>query len=132
MSALIDMKKLAGLVRELEEQFSACTRCGMCQAVCPLYRETAQESSVARGKLAILGGLMEEAFKEPRQSLEQISRCLLCGSCEANCPSGVENGGAPFTHINIAVVMSNTLQSPLPASPVRPPRTSDTRGRRRA
>ncbi len=83
------MKKLAGLVRELEDQLSACTRCGMCQAVCPLYRETAQESSVARGKLAILSGLMEEAFKEPRRSLEQISRCLLCGACEANCPSGV-------------------------------------------
>ena len=89
MSASIDMKKLAGLVRELEDQLSACTRCGMCQAVCPLYRETAQESSVARGKLAILGGLLEEAFKEPRRSLEQISRCLLCGACEANCPSGV-------------------------------------------
>ena len=83
------MKKLAGLVRELEDQLSACTRCGMCQAVCPLYRETSQESSVARGKMAILGGLMEEAFKEPRRSLEQISRCLLCGACEANCPSGV-------------------------------------------
>ncbi len=83
------MKNLAGLVRELEDQLSACTRCGMCQAVCPLYRETAQESSVARGKLAILGGLMEEAFKEPQRSLEQISRCLLCGSCEANCPRGV-------------------------------------------
>lgn len=84
------MKKLAGLVRELEDQLSACTRCGMCQTVCPLYRETARESSVARGKLAILGGLMEEAFKEPRRSLEQISRCLLCGACEANCPSGVQ------------------------------------------
>ena len=89
MSLLINMKKLAGLVRELEDLLSACTRCGMCQAVCPLYRETAQESSVARGKLAILGGLLEEAFKEPRRSLEQISRCLLCGACEANCPSGV-------------------------------------------
>lgn len=83
------MKKLAGLVRELEEQLSACTRCGMCQAVCPLYRETTQESSVARGKLAILDGLMREAFKEPHKSLEQLSRCLLCGACEANCPSGV-------------------------------------------
>jgi glycolate oxidase iron-sulfur subunit len=26
---------------------------------------------------------------EPRRSLEQISRCLLCGACETNCPSGV-------------------------------------------
>ena len=83
------MKKLAGLVRELEDQLSACTRCGLCQAVCPLYRETGQESSVARGKLAILKGLMEQAFQEPTRSLDQISRCLLCGACEVNCPSGV-------------------------------------------
>jgi glycolate oxidase iron-sulfur subunit len=88
-AGMSDMKKLAGLVRELEEQLAACTRCGMCQAVCPLYRETTQESSVARGKLAILDGLMREAFKEPNKSLEQLSRCLLCGACEANCPSGV-------------------------------------------
>ena len=38
MGVSIDMKKLAGLVRELEDQLSACTRCGMCQAVCLLYR----------------------------------------------------------------------------------------------
>jgi glycolate oxidase iron-sulfur subunit len=83
------MKKLAGLVRELEDQLAACTRCGMCQAVCPLFRETGREAGVARGKLAILKGLMHEAFREPQRSLEEISCCLLCGSCEANCPSGV-------------------------------------------
>lgn len=83
------MKTLAGLVRELEDQLAACTRCGMCQAVCPLFRETGREAGVARGKLAILKGLMQEAFREPQRSLEELSRCLLCGSCEANCPSGV-------------------------------------------
>jgi glycolate oxidase iron-sulfur subunit len=83
------MKTLAALVRELEDQLAACTRCGMCQAVCPLFRETGREAGVARGKLAILKGLMREAFREPQRSLEEINRCLLCGSCEANCPSGV-------------------------------------------
>jgi glycolate oxidase iron-sulfur subunit len=83
------MKTLAGLVRELEDQLAACTRCGMCQAVCPLFRETGREAGVARGKLAILKGLMQEAFREPLRSLEELSCCLLCGSCEANCPSGV-------------------------------------------
>ncbi|MBI5583072.1 MAG: (Fe-S)-binding protein, partial [Deltaproteobacteria bacterium] len=42
-----DMKKLAALVRELEEHLAACTRCGSCQAICPLFRETGQESGVA-------------------------------------------------------------------------------------
>ncbi|MBU4260028.1 MAG: (Fe-S)-binding protein [Proteobacteria bacterium] len=84
------MKELALLMKELEHQLNICTRCGMCQAVCPLYDQTGIEADVARGKLALLEGLAEEMFKNPKGVYERLSRCLLCGSCEANCPSGVE------------------------------------------
>jgi glycolate oxidase iron-sulfur subunit len=62
----------------------------MCQAVCPLFDQTGIEADVARGKLALLEGLAGEMFKDPKGVYERLSRCLLCGSCEANCPSGVE------------------------------------------
>ena len=52
-----DMKRLAGLIKELEEQLVVCMRCGMCQAVCPLFAETGREADVARGKIALLDGL---------------------------------------------------------------------------
>lgn len=84
------MKELARLVRELEDQLMVCMRCGMCQAVCPLYGQTGREADVARGKLALLDGLSREIFKNPDGVAERLNRCLLCGSCAANCPSGVK------------------------------------------
>jgi glycolate oxidase iron-sulfur subunit len=86
---MYDMKQLAGLVRELEDQLVVCMRCGMCQAVCPLFAETGREADVARGKLALLDGLLRECFHDPKGVNERLTRCLLCGSCAANCPSGV-------------------------------------------
>lgn len=88
--SMYDMKKLAALVKELEDQLVVCMRCGMCQAVCPLFAETGREADVARGKLALLDGLIQEMFKDPKGVNERMMRCLLCGSCAANCPSGVK------------------------------------------
>jgi len=84
-----DIKTLAQLMRELEEQLVVCMKCGMCQAVCPLFAETGREADVARGKLALLDGLLQEMFKDPQGVYERLNKCLLCGSCAANCPSGV-------------------------------------------
>ncbi len=85
-----EMKKLAGLVRELEDQLAVCMRCGMCQAVCPVFAETGRESDVARGKLALLDGILREMLKDAEGVNDRLMRCLLCGSCAANCPSGVK------------------------------------------
>ncbi len=87
--AMNDMKRLGQLFRELEDQLVVCMRCGMCQSVCPLFAETGREPDVARGKLALLDGLLQEMFKDPKGVDERLGRCLLCGSCAANCPSGV-------------------------------------------
>jgi len=84
-----NIKVLTTLMRELEDQLVVCMRCGMCQAVCPVFAETGLEADVARGKLALLDGLLNEMFKDPQGVYERLNKCLLCGSCAANCPSGV-------------------------------------------
>ena len=76
-------------MKELEGQLAVCMKCGMCQAVCPLFVETGLEADVARGKLALLDGLLQEMFKNPQGVYQRLNKCLLCGSCSANCPSGV-------------------------------------------
>ena len=86
---MYDMKKLAQLVKQLEDQLVTCMRCGMCQAVCPVFAETGRETDVTRGKIALLDGLIREMFKDPTKVNERLTHCLLCGSCAANCPSGV-------------------------------------------
>ena len=81
--------ELVELMRSLEDQLVVCMRCGMCHAVCPLYAQTGREADVARGKLALLDGLLKEMFADPDGVVDRLNRCLLCGSCAANCPSGV-------------------------------------------
>jgi glycolate oxidase iron-sulfur subunit len=85
-----DMKELLRLLGELDDQLVTCMRCGMCQAVCPIYGQTGREADVARGKIALLEGLAHEMVKNPEGVQEKVNRCLLCGSCQANCPSGVK------------------------------------------
>jgi len=84
-----DLKQLAALVKELEDQTIVCMRCGLCQSVCPVFAETGRESDVARGELALLDGLAREMLRQPAQAGQRLNKCLLCGSCAANCPSGV-------------------------------------------
>ncbi|MHB8068463.1 MAG: (Fe-S)-binding protein [Desulfobaccales bacterium] len=84
------IRALAKLINELEDQLVVCMRCGLCQAVCPLFAETGREADVARGKLALLDGLAKEIFANPQGVQDRLARCLLCGSCAANCPSGVK------------------------------------------
>ena len=85
------IKELTRLMHELDDQLRVCMRCGMCQAVCPLFSETGLESDVARGKLALLDGLVQQLFKDPKGVNDRLNKCLLCGSCAANCPSGVRD-----------------------------------------
>ncbi|MFO7714297.1 (Fe-S)-binding protein [Desulfosarcina sp.] len=86
---MASMEELARLMRELENQLVVCMKCGMCQAVCPVFDQTGREADVARGKLALLNGLMESMFDDPEGVYQRLNKCLLCGSCAANCPSGV-------------------------------------------
>ncbi|THB78697.1 MAG: (Fe-S)-binding protein [Desulfobacteraceae bacterium] len=86
---MTDMQDLSRAVRELENLLAKCTRCGMCQSVCPVYKTTRSESDVSRGKLILLEGLIDGLFEDPEGVNERLNRCLLCGSCESNCPSGV-------------------------------------------
>ena len=85
-----DIEKAILLLREVEKQLKVCIRCGMCQAVCPVFLETGNEADVARGKLALIEGMACRMFKDPKGVAERLDRCLLCGSCAYNCPRGVD------------------------------------------
>ncbi len=85
-----DVHQLAKTLHELDDQMVACMKCGMCQAVCPVFAETMSEGDVARGKIALLENLSHEMIKDPAGVQNKLNMCLLCGSCAANCPSGVK------------------------------------------
>jgi len=64
-------------LKSLERDLSLCMRCGMCQSVCPLYRETRREPDVARGKIILVDALKNGVFEEIHGVLERLQRCLL-------------------------------------------------------
>jgi glycolate oxidase iron-sulfur subunit len=89
MKTMADIHKLAEMLKKLDDQLVNCMRCGMCQAVCPLFQQTGRETDVTRGKLALLDGLASQILHDPKGVDEILNRCLLCGTCQSNCPSGV-------------------------------------------
>ncbi|MFZ7103045.1 MAG: (Fe-S)-binding protein [Peptococcaceae bacterium] len=73
-----------------QEILKKCSRCGGCQAHCPLFAETGREPYVARGKVELIENLQAGKLEWNDRLAEIFSTCLLCGSCSANCPNGVE------------------------------------------
>lgn len=98
------------MMRTLDQQVARCSRCGMCQSVCPLYNITKNESDVARGKLMLLDGLMRAFFEDPKGVWQRLDQCLLCGSCAANCPRGVN---VVEIFLNARVIISGYRRMPL-------------------
>ncbi len=85
-----DITRLANALMKLDDKLCGCMRCGLCQSVCPVFGATMKEADVSRGKLALLDNLAHEIVKDADAVDEKLNRCLLCGSCQANCPSGVQ------------------------------------------
>ncbi|MCF8030869.1 MAG: (Fe-S)-binding protein [Desulfohalobiaceae bacterium] len=86
---MAELQRLLTLLKELDDQLAGCMKCGMCQAVCPLYAETGREMDVARGKLVLVEHLSSQLLNDPQGVQKRLERCLLCGSCAKACPSGV-------------------------------------------
>lgn len=85
-----NLQKLAQRLLALDDKITGCMRCGLCQAVCPMYGATGQEADVARGKLFLINNMAHMILTDPKALAEKLGRCLLCSSCQAACPSGVQ------------------------------------------
>jgi len=78
---------------EFEEKFRdqvlRCSRCGFCQAVCPVFGATLRPALNARGKMLLLKEVMDGKIDLNDELIETLFQCTTCASCYENCPSGV-------------------------------------------
>jgi len=72
-------------IKERYDQIVRCNRCGFCQAACPIFRATGHEAGVARGRLALLRGIVEGRVEWSPDLKEPLFACLLCGACTSHC-----------------------------------------------
>lgn len=82
MTANKKLQDFAGDIR-------ACVKCGICQAHCPTYLDSRREGAVARGKIALAAALLAGETELEERLQEDISMCLMCGSCMHKCPNKV-------------------------------------------
>ncbi len=84
----MEQKALLGI--DTAENVYHCIKCGLCAAHCPVYREVRMEHASPRGKVQITKKILENDLSLTEEVKKTfLSTCLLCGSCVANCPSGV-------------------------------------------
>lgn len=74
----------------VREELNKCMKCGNCQAVCPIYKETRKEVAVARGKISLIELLMAGETELTEGLADRFSLCTTCMACNAICPCGVK------------------------------------------
>ena len=77
-------------LENLRKRKKTCWDCGVCMSFCPVYRETSRESSLARGKNAMIRALLKGELEITNEFAERMNECLLCKTCTVNCPSETE------------------------------------------
>lgn len=73
----------------VSDELRKCMKCGNCQAVCPIYKETRREVGVARGKISLVESLLSGQTDISEGMADRFSLCTTCMACNANCPCGV-------------------------------------------
>lgn len=79
-------------LKELSKNASQCVKCGTCLAHCPVYTETRLETTTARGKLRLVESLASGEIQLTRKLHDLLFSCLICNTCEENCPNDVKVG----------------------------------------
>jgi glycolate oxidase iron-sulfur subunit len=65
-------------------------KCGDCQAVCPTFAVTGDESAVARGRIRLIKAFEDGELELTDTLVDKINSCMMCMACTASCPSGVD------------------------------------------
>ncbi len=76
-------------LKDFEQQIRECVKCGACQANCPTYGSKRKEGAVARGKITLAASVLDGETKLEKELLQDMSMCMMCGSCVTVCPNKV-------------------------------------------
>lgn len=68
-----------------------CGKCGLCLQVCPVYQQIKEEQVSPRARMQLIKAHEKKKLPSTPFLKEIMSKCLMCGSCSAHCPSGIDH-----------------------------------------
>jgi Fe-S oxidoreductase len=77
-------------LKDYEKDINKCSKCGLCQAVCPIYKITGNDCAVSRGKFVMLEGILKGELKPSKRIIKYLDMCNKCGKCKDFCPSDID------------------------------------------
>ena len=77
-------------LKDFASDINKCSKCGLCQSVCPVYKETGNDCAVSRGKFVMLDGVLKGDLQLNKTINKYLDLCLKCGKCKDFCPSNID------------------------------------------
>lgn len=77
-------------LKDYKEEIHTCSKCGLCQSVCPVYEQTGNDCAVSRGKFIMLNGIIKGDLELNKNVNKYLDMCLKCNACKDFCPSGID------------------------------------------
>ena len=77
-------------LNKFKKDLKNCSRCGLCQAVCPIFEITKNDSTSPKGKFILLNEMLKNGEKPSKKLINYMKTCLNCGKCVEYCPSKID------------------------------------------
>lgn len=77
-------------LEDFKSEINKCSKCGLCQSVCPVYKLTGNDCAVSRGKFVMLEGVLKGDLKLNQNINKYLDLCLKCNKCSDFCPSAID------------------------------------------
>lgn len=75
---------------DIKEEVYKCSKCGLCQSVCPIYIATKNEMFLPRGRCIVLNNFFNNGKKLSKEFIKNLDICLNCNLCKEFCPSNID------------------------------------------
>jgi glycolate oxidase iron-sulfur subunit len=73
-------------------EIEKCRHYGFCTATCPTYVVLGDELDSPRGRVDLIGKMLEEGGAPSAETVKHIDRCLSCLACTSTCPTSIDYG----------------------------------------
>ena len=77
-------------LKDFEEEIYKCSRCGLCQSVCPVYKAALNECAVSKAKFSMLNGIIKGDLSLNKKIKSYLDLCTGCNACKDFCPSQID------------------------------------------